>query len=76
MYLYTNTLISDCRALMRDFRSIKITHILREGNQSADFLANLGQNSDWGTTILDDPPEGLRELLVRDSHGVAASRRR
>nr|BAF36311.1 hypothetical protein [Ipomoea trifida] len=48
---------------MRDFRSIKITHILREGNQSADFLANLGQNSDWGTTILDDPPEGLRELL-------------
>lgn len=72
----TNTLISDCRALMRDFRSIKITHILREGNQSADFLANLGQNSDWGTTILDDPPEGLRQLLVRDSHGVAASRRR
>lgn len=36
---------------------------------SDDYLANLGQQGDWGTVYLDDPPEGLEELLQADAGG-------
>lgn len=74
METYDSTLISDCKSLMQAFQVIKIMHVLREGNQCADFLANLGQNTTWGTTILDHPPEGLDVLLTRDARGVSHSR--
>nr|GMD45892.1 hypothetical protein Iba_chr10dCG14370 [Ipomoea batatas] len=38
-------------------------------------LANLGQTSAWGTTVLNRPPDGMIELLARDAHGAALSRR-
>lgn len=69
-----STLIADCKLLMRRFQNIRLTHVLREGNQYADFLANLGQTSPWGTSILDSPPEGMITLLERDA--MTASFRR
>nr|BAE79385.1 unnamed protein product [Ipomoea batatas] len=69
-------LVKDCKLLLDHFQEIKVTHILREGNQCADFLANLGQSSSWGTTILERPPDDLRIFLQRDAIGLASSRRR
>nr|GLL31602.1 hypothetical protein Itr_chr07CG11750 [Ipomoea trifida] len=65
----------DCKSLVQHFHEINIMHVLREGNQCADFLANLGQTFAWGTTVLNRPPEGMIELLDRDAHGAALSRR-
>ncbi|XP_019153669.1 PREDICTED: uncharacterized protein LOC109150206 [Ipomoea nil] len=71
-----DTLISDCKVLIQTFHSFDLKHVLREGNQCADFLANMDQNSQWGTTILSQPPEGLNPLLARDANKVAFSRLR
>ncbi|XP_031120628.1 uncharacterized protein LOC116023758 [Ipomoea triloba] len=70
-----STLVADCKALARHFQEFRLNHTLREGNQCADFLANLGQHSAWGTTLLDHPPDGLTTLLARDAQGVASCRR-
>ncbi|XP_019156957.1 PREDICTED: uncharacterized protein LOC109153558 [Ipomoea nil] len=72
--LEADTLISDCKALIQAFHSFELKHVLREGNQCADFLANMGQNSQWGTTILAQPPDGLNPLLAHDANNVAFSR--
>nr|GMD39347.1 LINE-type retrotransposon LIb DNA [Ipomoea batatas] len=61
---------------MDHFQEFKITHVMREGNQCADLLANLGQESPQGTIILDNPPERLSDLLARDAHSFAVCRRR
>ncbi|XP_031121177.1 uncharacterized protein LOC116024424 [Ipomoea triloba] len=71
-----STLILDCYSLMNQFQEIKTTHVSREGNQCADFLANMGQNAAWGTTVLDHPPDGLSGLLNRDAMGSSTCRRR
>lgn len=70
-----STMVADCKALTRQFQEFRIRHTLREGNQCADFLANLGHQSAWGTTLLDHPPDGLITLLIRDAHEIATCRR-
>lgn len=39
--LEAETLIVDCKALMRRFQDFELVHIYREGNQCADYLANM-----------------------------------
>ncbi|XP_031101801.1 uncharacterized protein LOC116005700 [Ipomoea triloba] len=50
-----STLIADYKALIRHFQEFRLQHILREGNQCADFLANLGQQSAWARLCLNNP---------------------
>ncbi|XP_019163505.1 PREDICTED: uncharacterized protein LOC109159849 [Ipomoea nil] len=69
-----DTLIADCKTLMQSFLVFELKHVLREGNQCADYLANLGQGASWGTTILDQPPDDIKPLLVRDANSVTFSR--
>lgn len=71
----SNVLVTDCKLLLDHFQDSKVVHIFREGNQCADYLANIGQSSPFGTTILDHPPEGLTDFLQRDASGLAFSRR-
>ncbi|XP_019155168.1 PREDICTED: uncharacterized protein LOC109152041 [Ipomoea nil] len=59
-----DTLILGCKNLMTSFQACQLIHVLREGNQCADFLANLGQNTTWGTTVWPQPPDGLNNLLL------------
>ncbi|XP_019150780.1 PREDICTED: uncharacterized protein LOC109147628 [Ipomoea nil] len=72
--LVEDSLILDCKTLLHSFNMFTLSHVLREGNQCADYLANLGQTSSWGTTILHDPPAGLFPLLMRDANSVATRR--
>lgn len=69
-----DTLIADCKFLIRQFHNFKMMHVLREDNQCADFLANQGQSSLWGTTILDSLSKGLATLL--DHNAMEVSYRR
>lgn len=38
---------------------VRVTHVLREGNNVADFLANLGQSMDLGLHLFESPPHEL-----------------
>ncbi|XP_019181390.1 PREDICTED: uncharacterized protein LOC109176414 [Ipomoea nil] len=62
-----DTLISDCLHLLDRIPNHRVSHIEREGNKCADWLANLGQEVDWGTTILEDAPTELTTLLHYDA---------
>ena len=74
--LSDSTLVADCKSLIRQFQDVKIRHVYREGNKCADFLANMGQDSNWGTTLLDHPPAEIQELLSYDKHSIVTCRRR
>nr|GMC49160.1 LINE-type retrotransposon LIb DNA [Ipomoea batatas] len=67
-----DTLISDCKLLIRQFTQFEIMHVYREGNQCADYLANMGHNSQWETTILTLPPDRIKNILNRDAKNVAS----
>jgi len=62
-------LMLDCVALLHKFQSHDISHIYREGNKAADFLAELGHHGRQGTTILQDPPRELQHILSGDKSG-------
>lgn len=47
-------LLSDCVNLLDDITFLGVTHTLREGNKCANFLANHGHSTTWGTTVLDN----------------------
>lgn len=63
-------IIKDYKIFASKFERIKYTHTWREVNKCADWLANLGQLGDWGTTILEEPPDGLFQLLYEDARGA------
>jgi len=50
--------------------NITVSHTLREGNQSADFMAKLGASSDVGLLLHEAPPTGLITLLRSDVVGI------
>jgi len=50
--------------------NFSIHHTLKEGNQSADFMAKLGAASDIDIVIHSSPPSDLMELLRTDAMGT------
>lgn len=63
-------LLRDCLQLLGRFEEISISHTLREGNTTADYLANLGHNIVSGVTFYSHPPSGLGQILLSDSMGL------
>ena len=53
---------------------VHISHIFREANNAADFLANLGYSVQLGVCFYDIAPNGLAPLLMHDSVAVLFSR--
>lgn len=47
----------DCSKLLDEATFLELSHTLREENKCADFLANWGDISNWGTIILERSPE-------------------
>ena len=62
------------RHLVSCFDSITFHHTLREGNQAADFLANLGHSIAPGLLLHQTPPTGLGPILLCDEIGIAFPR--
>ncbi|XP_031127598.1 uncharacterized protein LOC116029694 [Ipomoea triloba] len=68
------SLIKDCLDLVKKLHRFRASHIEREGNKCADWLANHGQIIDWGTLTLHNAPIELNDLLNADAHGTPALR--
>lgn len=62
-------LIQDIRDKL-SLRNFSLNHTLREGNQSADYLAKLGAMSDVNVLIHQSPPDELCPLLKNDAAGT------
>lgn len=70
----SSTLLRECKCLAMTWGSIRFSHIYREGNKYANFLANLGQQGTWGVTILDESSDGIKGLLRDDASGALMRR--
>ena len=73
-----NTIVSsimdDCKFLMNQFPQATITHVYREANKSADWLASYGQKLDSDFVLWNGPPVDLIPVLEADSRGLFSSR--
>lgn len=67
--------IDSCRSLINDSQwEVRVSHVYREGNRAADWLANLGETHPHGIVILEETPLALRRILIEDIQGVAVPR--
>lgn len=68
-------LIQQCRNLLSspDWK-ISITHVYREGNRAADWLANQGVTQSCSLHLFNNPPSPLSRILAEDLQGVAFPR--
>ncbi|KAJ1414415.1 Ribonuclease H-like superfamily [Sesbania bispinosa] len=68
-------LVSSIRHDLQHFQHIYISHVYREGNFAADFLARIGHSFQLDSHVLPEPPPSLSTLLFGDSVGVSFVRR-
>ncbi|KAL7210803.1 hypothetical protein ACSBR2_013807 [Camellia fascicularis] len=68
------------RAIVEDARPLlqrcncSIQHIMREANQCADKLANMGADQVEHLLVMEEPPPEVRSLIVADVVGTAFRR--
>ncbi|KAH9658732.1 putative ribonuclease H protein [Citrus sinensis] len=53
---------------------VSISHVYREANLAADFMANLACSLPLGLMVYPSPPLGVSSILLYDSYGVATPR--
>lgn len=63
-------LIANIRDLLQIDWEVSIHHTLREGNNSANFLAKLGSGMEEFLRLWEEPPIGLASLLLADAMRV------
>lgn len=72
-----NSLIGECEHMIRAGDLTHISHVFKEGNKCADFIANMGQKENCGTTgttVLEQPVKGMMMLLQADTDGFMMQR--
>lgn len=69
-----HTLIRGCQAYLKMDWHCKLSHIYREKNFSADYLASIGLTYDLGYFESQSPPPGCIPFLFEDSLGYARPR--
>ncbi|KAK4276979.1 hypothetical protein QN277_015057 [Acacia crassicarpa] len=67
-------LLTEIGHVMPRFSRLLFAHVFREGNASADALANLAVLQEIPSAVFDRPPECLHSFLCRDVMGVALPR--
>ena len=63
-----------CKELLSRGWDCKLVHTYRETNMCADFLASWAFQGNFDITQLNDPPDGLCQILEKDMIGVARPR--
>ena len=53
---------------------VSITHIYREANSAADFMANMAHSYPHGLHLFSSPPVGIYSIIVQDLFGVTQPR--
>ncbi|CAI0545215.1 unnamed protein product [Linum tenue] len=69
-----HNLWSQLQDLINQEWEIEISHTFREGNKSADYLANKGHSLNLGYHVIERDDPGLNFWLLYDSMGNAQSR--
>ncbi|CAN1726094.1 Putative ribonuclease H protein At1g65750 [Linum perenne] len=64
-------LVLEFRELLSRHWDVKLTHVFREANQAADYMANLGHSFDFGFQFFHIPDSSLCNWLRYDLVGVA-----
>ena len=67
-------IVSRIKQIMAREWEVMLSHTLREGNMVADWLAKFGALRDESLVELENPPQGIRYLLLADVMGVRYSR--
>ncbi|CAN1844818.1 Putative ribonuclease H protein At1g65750 [Linum perenne] len=67
-------LLLEYQELLSRSWQVRITHVFREANQAADYMANLGHSFDFGSYFFDSPDASLCNWLRYDQVGVALPR--
>ncbi|GLT63476.1 hypothetical protein SLA2020_360390 [Shorea laevis] len=67
-------LISDCRSLLDRFADAQLSHIYREANTAADFMAKLGTSSTMDFVLYEENPPGISSILFHDCIGTVFPR--
>ncbi|KAF7821947.1 ribonuclease H [Senna tora] len=65
-YHIYGAIIEDIQVMFQTYPRWRITHVLREGNQCADFMAKLGSSNDEEYVVWEDPPDGISLMLLAD----------
>ena len=64
------SIIHKVRELLRNFESVVIRHVHREGNFAADFLSHYAYSFSRGVHVLENPPVGIGSWLLHARLGV------
>ena len=68
------TIMHNCRLMMRQLRSFELNLFYREKNIVADQLANWSYNMDIGVLVFDEPSVWIRSALIDDAARVPWTR--
>ncbi|KAH9670623.1 putative ribonuclease H protein [Citrus sinensis] len=69
-----STLIRAIQELIRRNWRVEITHVYREANFAADYLATLACCLPLGLHVLNSPPKGVLQFMSQDNYGVVYPR--
>ncbi|KAH9725610.1 putative ribonuclease H protein [Citrus sinensis] len=69
-----STLIRAIQELIRCNWRVEITHVYREANFAADYLATLACSLPLGLHVLNSPPKGVLQFMSQDNYGVVYPR--
>ena len=67
-------LVVAIRELISRNWQVSITHIYREANSAADFMANMAHSYPHGLHLFSSPPVGIYSIIVQDLFGVTQPR--
>ncbi|XP_037494537.1 uncharacterized protein LOC105631124, partial [Jatropha curcas] len=68
-------LVRNISLLLHNHPYFSISHVVREANYCADWLASYASSLSLGFQVPDDPPPGLGDWLAYDCRGLASIRR-
>lgn len=69
-----HALIIAIRDLLSRNWQISISHIYREANSAADFMANMAHSAPLGLHVYSNPPVGIYSIMSQDLFGVTQPR--
>lgn len=64
-HLYGNV-ISDVRMMLEMDSQVELIHVLREGNQVADYMTKLGARSEFSWKLFQQAPVGVSSDMLAD----------
>ncbi|KAL5833416.1 hypothetical protein ACOSQ3_017090 [Xanthoceras sorbifolium] len=67
-------LLHKCNSLIQGDWICRVTHVYREANMLADWMAKIGLQHALGLKYFEDPPTGCMQILDEDATGWPVSR--